>query len=65
MGALENETELSPDRFWQRVRSERAGPLLDETDAEFLSALADGVRLDLWDAVAIALRDPEPPQTVP
>ena len=64
-GALENETERSPDRFWQRVRSERAGPLLDETDAEFLSALADGVRLDLWDAVAIALRDPEPPQTVP
>jgi len=64
-GALENETERSPDRFWQRVRSERGGPLLENTDAEFLSALEDGRRLDLWDAVAFALGELERRQTVP
>ena len=64
-GALEAEDERSPDRIWQRVRPERAGPLLAESDAEFLSALDEGRELELWDAVAIALGDVELPQTVP
>ncbi|MGH3136533.1 MAG: ATP-binding protein [Gaiellaceae bacterium] len=64
-GALEAETGRSPDRIWQRVRPERAGPLLDETHAGFLSALEEGRELELWDAVALALGELEPPQTVP
>jgi predicted ATPase len=64
-GALEGEAERTPDRVWQRVRPERAGPLLDETDSGYLSAREKGGALELWDAVAIALGELELPQTVP
>ncbi|HEX4746185.1 MAG TPA: adenylate/guanylate cyclase domain-containing protein [Gaiellaceae bacterium] len=64
-GALEAAAERWRDSFWERVRPERAGPLLAETDHEFLSAVEQGRALELWDAVEIALGDAEPPQTVP
>ena len=64
-GALESEAERSHLPIWERVRSDRAGPLLDESSGEFLRALDDGSELELWDAVAIALGELEPPQTVP
>ena len=64
-GALEAEAERAPDRVWQRVRPEYARQLLRETDPEFLTALEEGRRLDLWDAVALAIGELEPPQTVP
>jgi predicted ATPase len=64
-GALEGETERSQNRAWQRARAERGGPLLDETDPDFLSALEKGGAVELWDAVAVALGELEPPQTVP
>jgi predicted ATPase/class 3 adenylate cyclase len=44
---------------------ERSGALPMETRPEFLAATSDGRRLDLWQAVAIALGELEPPQTVP
>jgi len=64
-GAVEAEVERSLDRFWRRVRTERAGQLLDETDAEFLSAVRAGSELEFWDVVAIALGELDPAQTVP
>jgi predicted ATPase/class 3 adenylate cyclase len=64
-GALEAETTRSPQPFWHRVRPERAGELLAEAEPEFLSALEEGTGLEFWDAVAIALEELEPPQTVP
>jgi hypothetical protein len=39
--------------------------LLAEVEPEFLSALEAGAGLEFWDAVAIALGELEPPQTVP
>jgi predicted ATPase/class 3 adenylate cyclase len=41
------------------------GPLLAERDPAFGTAVEQGRRLDLWDVVAIALGELEPPQTVP
>lgn len=41
------------------------GPLLTELDPSFVTAVEHGQRLDLWDAVAIALGELEPPQTEP
>ena len=42
-----------------------AGSLLTETAPPFTSAREQGRRLDLWDAVAIALGELPPPQTEP
>jgi ATP/maltotriose-dependent transcriptional regulator MalT len=64
-GAVEAETTRTSQPFWRRVRAERAGPLLTEVDPVFLSALDEGAELEFWDAVAIALGELEPPQTVP
>jgi predicted ATPase/class 3 adenylate cyclase len=64
-GAVESEIERAASRFWVRRRAERAGPLLEEDDAEFLRSTDDGRELDLWDAVAIALDELELPQTDP
>lgn len=65
-GAVEAETERGPSLAWHRTRTQRAGPLLDHTDQEFLVALEEGRRLELWDAVAIALGEDElEAQTVP
>jgi predicted ATPase/class 3 adenylate cyclase len=64
-GALEGESAQSPHGIWLRVRADYAGPLLDETDPEFLTAVEDGKALDIWDAVALALGEQETPQTVP
>ncbi len=64
-GALESEAERAHLPIWERVRSDRAGPLLDETDRRFVRALDDGRELDLWGALAIALGEDEPPQTEP
>jgi predicted ATPase/class 3 adenylate cyclase len=61
-GAVEAESRRSPSRAWERGRAERGGLLLDETDAEFLAGVEDGRRLDVWDAVAVALGED---QTVP
>jgi predicted ATPase/class 3 adenylate cyclase len=64
-GAVEAENERAPNRAWQRRRLERAGALLSDTDPEFVAAVTEGRQLDFWDAVAIALGELEPPQTVP
>ena len=39
--------------------------LLGEAALEFAAAVERGRELDLWDAVAVALGEDEPPQTVP
>ena len=65
-GAVETEAERTlRSTLWQRRRAERAGPLLDETDIEFIGGVEDGKQLEVWDAVAIALGELELPQTVP
>jgi tetratricopeptide (TPR) repeat protein len=64
-GAVEAESHRSPSRAWERGRAERGGLLLDETDAEFVTGVEDGRRLDVWDAVAVALDELELPQTEP
>jgi predicted ATPase len=61
-GAVEAESQRSPSRAWERSRAECGGLLLHETDADFLAGMDDGRQLDVWDAVAIALRED---QTVP
>ena len=50
---------------WAGERARRGGPLVDERRARFVAAASRGRELDLWDAVAIALGELEPPQTVP
>jgi predicted ATPase/class 3 adenylate cyclase len=50
---------------WNVERERRGGGLVAETDPAFEQATERGRRLDLWDAVAIALGELEPPQTVP
>ena len=45
------------NRSWH---GSRAGALLDEADPEFLAAVDEGRRIDIWDAVAIALGEKEP-----
>ena len=40
-GAVEAENERAPNRVWVRRREERAGPLLGETDLEFIAGVAD------------------------
>ena len=64
-GAVEAESQRAPSRAWERVRAERAGPLLHERDAEFLAGVEEGRRIDIWDAVAIVLGEEEPAQAVP
>jgi predicted ATPase/class 3 adenylate cyclase len=64
-GALENEVERSTNLNLERMRTQRAGSLLDERSPEFLSAVAQGKVLDFWDAVALALGELDEPQTVP
>ena len=64
-GAVEAEHEQAPNRRWQRRRAERAGPLLVAAHPEFVSGMREGRQLEFWDAVAIALGELEPPQTVP
>ena len=64
-GAVEAENERAPNRAWEHRRAERAGPLVGETDPEFIAGVAEGRQLDVWDAVAIALGELEPPQTEP
>jgi len=64
-GAVEAESERSPNAMWHQVRPERAGPLTDRTDLAFAAAMEEGRRLEIWDAVAIALDELELPQTEP
>jgi predicted ATPase len=62
-GAAEREAERIPR--WPSERSRRGGPLLDEPNPVFRSGVERGRAVDLWDAVAIALGDLDPPQTEP
>jgi ATP/maltotriose-dependent transcriptional regulator MalT len=64
-GALEAEHARTRHRIWEQRRPQRAGPLLSEGDPRFVAAVERGRELDLWDAVAMALDELEPPQTVP
>jgi predicted ATPase/class 3 adenylate cyclase len=67
-GALEKDEERFPSRYAERVRTERAGPLLEELSPEFVAAVGRGRKLDLWEAVALALGqldELDEPQTVP
>ena len=63
-GAVEAEDERAPRAAWRHWRAERAGPLLDAADSEFLTGVAEGRQLDVWDGVAIALREAEPSEAV-
>jgi predicted ATPase len=54
--------EAHVDRARQSARHET---LMNEDDPEFLAARERGKQLDLWDAVAVALGELEPPQTEP
>ncbi len=58
-GAVEAERERGPHHAWERRRAERAGPLLHETDPEFVAGVQEGRQLDVWDAATIALGDDE------
>jgi hypothetical protein len=58
------ETEVTDEPF--RVDRDRfAGSLLAEEAPLFTAARERGRKLDLWDAVAVALGELEPPQTEP
>lgn len=50
---------------WEGERDRRGGPLADVLPEEAVAAYDHGGSLDLWDAVAIALGEDGPPQTVP
>jgi predicted ATPase len=52
-GAVEKEAESLPR--WSDERSRRGGALVDEQREPFAAARERGRRLDLWDAVALAL----------
>jgi len=62
-GAAEREAAHFPS--WTGERERRAGALLDEQRPAFARGYERGSVLDLWDAVAIALEELEPPRTVP
>jgi predicted ATPase/class 3 adenylate cyclase len=64
-GALEAEHARTRSRIWEQRRRQRAGPLPSEDDPRFVAAADSARDLDFWDAVAIALDELEPPQTVP
>ena len=64
-GAVEAENERAPSRAWLLWRTERAGPLLNETDPRFGAGVKEGRQLEIWDAVAIALGELELSQTEP
>ena len=53
------------NQAWEYVRVERSGSLLDETNPTFLAGVEEGRRLELWDAVAMALGELELPQIEP
>ena len=53
------------NQAWEYVRVERSGSLLDETNPTFLAGVEEGLRLELWDAVAMALGELELPQIEP
>jgi hypothetical protein len=57
-----SESTMSVSRF---DLGEYGGELLAQTEPAFTSARQTGRDLDIWDAVAIALGELEPPQTVP
>lgn len=62
-GAAEREAERLPR--WSDERARRGGALVVETDSAFAAAVERGRRLELWDAVAFALREDDGAQTVP
>jgi len=62
-GAMSAEGIRMP--LWDARQERWAGALVDEGRPEFLEAANRAHSLDLWDAVAIALDEPESPQTVP
>ena len=64
-GALEAERERASNQAWEYVRVERSGSLLDETKPTFRAGVDAGRRLELWDAVAMALGELELPQIEP
>lgn len=64
-GAVEAELARPSFGAWTAAVAERAAALDDEDDPEFLTAVEDGRRLELWDAAAIALGEDEAVQTVP
>lgn len=56
----------APDSGWEaQGPGTDAGALAVESRAEFVAARESARELDLWDAVAIALGEDEPAQTVP
>jgi predicted ATPase len=63
-GATSAEGERHPGP-WEARKARWAGALVREDRLEFLTAVERGRELDLWDAVAIALGEDEPAQTVP
>jgi predicted ATPase/class 3 adenylate cyclase len=60
-GAVSREGEARAG--WGERRPNYGAELLDDRAPDFLAAVEQGRRLELWDAVAMALD--EPPQTVP
>ena len=65
-GAVEAETARAPHQGWETGgRARYAGPLLDESREEFVTARERAQELELWDAAAIALAEDETAQTVP
>jgi predicted ATPase len=59
-GAVEAELQRGQyPEAWERRRAERAGPLIQEADPEFLAGVQEGRQLDVWDAAAIALGEDE------
>jgi tetratricopeptide (TPR) repeat protein len=62
-GAMSAEGERQP--LWDARQARWAGALTHESRHEFVEAARRARSLDLWEAVAIALDECEPPQTVP
>jgi predicted ATPase/class 3 adenylate cyclase len=62
-GAAAAEGERLP--AWRERRLRLGGALLTEEREAFVAAVEHGRELQLWDAVALALGELEPPQTVP
>ena len=62
-GAAEREAGRLPR--WSDERARRGGVLVMETDSAFAAAVERGSRLELWDAVAFALREDDGPSDRP
>ncbi len=54
-GAVEAERERGQYAAWERRRAERGGPLIGETDPEFVAGIQEGQLLGVWDVATITL----------